>query len=468
MQPFASKARAPASGSCDGLKSGWASAEGASIRSQARTIELRMALVIVLYRRRRPRACREAVRLPPPGDVGCGVLRVRWTKRLLEHHFQDARCIGMAHLRVVEDRHAERVLLLHVVELDVEIAAGDELAREYERPGPVLPRRLHGDIAAVSGERSHDDPRHLVPGLVLRVVERLLFRVDDPVWWCRLVALEGELRPFLVVADVVDIPSAGLRVALAAGFRRFVLVVACGVEILVVKLADRAGANALPVPDVGPLAFVGQILVAVRLALTGMARGHAPARLEGRRVDVPDHRELVFVVLVVVAASVVGVLELLPRAVGLLDPRASLEALGRVLVLHQEIHGVAYMHGAERHLRRAAREIPASDGLDRERLRRLPRVAERRLHRRRCGDLLRDQDVLLSMQWSGSEPDQYPRTHHDPRNETRCQTLHSLPPWSRVVATVFDVRCRAATSVPRARTSNALKSWSSRAEDRSR
>src|SRR5262249_50211429 len=156
-----------------------------------------------------------------------------------------------------------------------------------------------------------------------------------------LVALQRELRSLLVVADVVDIPAAGLRIALAAGFGRLVLVVARGIEILIVELADRAGADALPVPDVGLLPLVGKIFVAKRLAFTGMASGHASAGLEGSRIDVPNHRELVFVVLVVVAALVVGVLELLPRAVGLLDPRAPLEALRRIFVLDQEIHGVA-------------------------------------------------------------------------------------------------------------------------------
>src|SRR5215467_10025971 len=273
MQPFASKTRAPASGSCDELNSGWASAVAGRRRSQATRIVLRTAVAIVLHSRQETRACREAGASPAS--------RQRRMAPLLEREPQHARSVGVAYLRIVENRHAERVLLLWITELDVELAVRDEPAREHERPGPVLPRGLHGDVAAIPGERGHDDAGDLVAGLVLRIVERLLLGVDDPVRRRRLVALQGELRPRLVVADVVDVSTSGLRVTLAAGFRRLVLVVASGVEILVVELPYRAGPDALPVPDVGLLTRVGKIFVAVRLAFADMACGHASPGLEG-------------------------------------------------------------------------------------------------------------------------------------------------------------------------------------------
>src|SRR5207249_3878401 len=149
-------------------------------------------------------------------------------------------------------------------------------------------------------------------------------------------------------------PAAGLRIALAARLRRLVLVVAGGVQVLVVHLPHRAGADALPVPDVGPFAGVREVLVAEGLALARVAGRHAAPSLEGGRADVPDHRGLVFVVEVVVAALVVGVRELLPRAVGLLHPRAPPETLRRVLVLHEEKHRVPSIDRTEGHFGRAA------------------------------------------------------------------------------------------------------------------
>src|SRR5215467_12595420 len=172
MQPFASKTRAPASGSCDELNTGWASAVAGRRRSQATRIVLRTAVVIVLHSRQETRA-REAGASPAS--------RQRRMAPLLERELEHARSVGVAYLRIVEHRHAERVLLLWITELDVELAVRDEPAREHERPGPVLPRGLHGDVAAIPGERGHDDAGDLVAGLVLRIVERLLLGVDDPV-----------------------------------------------------------------------------------------------------------------------------------------------------------------------------------------------------------------------------------------------------------------------------------------------
>src|SRR5262249_61356627 len=112
--------------------------------------------------------------------------------------------------------------------------------------------------------------------------------------------------------------------------RPLVLVVSRAVEVLVVHLADRAGPHALPVPDVGALVGAGEILVAERLALAGVAGRHASTLLKRRRRDVPDHRHLVFVVHVVVAALVLRVLEHLPGAVRLLLPRPAAGGLARV------------------------------------------------------------------------------------------------------------------------------------------
>src|SRR5262245_46490448 len=98
------------------------------------------------------------------------------------------------------------------------------------------------------------------------------------------------------------------------------------------------------------------------------------------------------------------------------------------------------MDRTQRHFRRAAGKILAANGLDRERLRDLPRIADLGLHRRRRGDLLRDQDVLLRLQWSGDEPDRYSCAHHNAHDDTRCPMPHALPPWSAVVAAVLAAR----------------------------
>ena len=88
-------------------------------------------------------------------------------------------------------------------------------------------------------------------------------------------------------------------------------------------------------PDVAALVSIGRVLVAVGFdvaILAGMACGEATLRLEVRDalVDDPDEGELVFVIQVVVTAAVVGVLELSPRPVILLDLWAAQEAIGRI------------------------------------------------------------------------------------------------------------------------------------------
>src|SRR5207249_1016958 len=95
-----------------------------------------------------------------------------------------------------------------------------------------------------SGWQSPRGSLPLVARLILRIVQRRFLGVDDPVGRRGLVARERPLRPLLVVADVVRVPAAGLRIALAARLRRLVLVVAGGVQVLVVELADRARADA--------------------------------------------------------------------------------------------------------------------------------------------------------------------------------------------------------------------------------
>src|SRR6266540_5920681 len=71
----------------------------------------------------------------------------------------------MPHLCVVERRETEGVLGVELVELHIELAAGDELARQQRGPGAVLPRHSRFDVAAIAGELRHHDSRHLVAGL---------------------------------------------------------------------------------------------------------------------------------------------------------------------------------------------------------------------------------------------------------------------------------------------------------------
>jgi hypothetical protein len=123
-------------------------------------------------------------------------------------------------------------------------------------------------------------------------------------------------------------------VALAAGAGGGLFVEAGVVEVLVVDEAERAGAHALHVPDVADFTIL---------------RRHAALLVEAGDgvVDVPDHRPLVLVVDVVVATLVLRILQLLPRAVGLLLERAAAHRLGRVVALHEEIGHVAGVDGLQ-------------------------------------------------------------------------------------------------------------------------
>jgi hypothetical protein len=131
------------------------------------------------------------------------------------------------------------------------------------------------------------------------------------------------VHEFRLAVDQLDvgIAATGLRVALAAGFRRLLLIVTRVIEVLVVDLPDISGADRLHVPYVAKLALARCIFVAKRLSgFARVARRHAAhlAEILDRVADIPDHRELVFIVDVVVATLVVGIAELLPAAVGLL------------------------------------------------------------------------------------------------------------------------------------------------------
>src|SRR5438067_423733 len=80
----------------------------------------------------------------------------------------------MPYLCVVERRETEGVLCVELVELHVELAAGDELARQHGGPDAILPGDCRVDVAAIASELRHYDRRHLVARLELAVVERYL------------------------------------------------------------------------------------------------------------------------------------------------------------------------------------------------------------------------------------------------------------------------------------------------------
>src|SRR6266536_1999753 len=91
-----------------------------------------------------------------------------------ELQLQRPRVERMPYLCVVERREPEGVLCVELVELDIELAARDELARQHCGPDAVLPGNCRVDVAAIAGEPRYHDSRHLVPGLELAVVERHL------------------------------------------------------------------------------------------------------------------------------------------------------------------------------------------------------------------------------------------------------------------------------------------------------
>src|SRR5215831_19249873 len=205
------------------------------------------------------------------------------SQELLQLQLEHAGRIRVAHLRIVEHGHSEGVLLLGIGELDVVFAARGELAPEHAGAHAILVDDLGGDVAAIPRERGHDDAGHLVARLVLGVIEGLLLGVDDPVRRRRPVALQGELGSGLRIVYVVGVASARLRIAFPSRLWRLVLVVAGGVEVLIVDLADAPSAHELHVPDVGTLTRIGQVLVAEGLALARVTSGEAPLLIEGRR-----------------------------------------------------------------------------------------------------------------------------------------------------------------------------------------
>src|SRR6266542_4059905 len=270
-QPLAPKTREPASGSWLALNTGWADAPSNATSENATATAPITARIIGDPFCRGLGDRRENFR-PTVADA---TRITAQSQQLLELQLQYAGRVGVTDLGIIEDGHPKGILLLGIGELDVVFAAGGELPPEHAGANAVLVDDLGRDIAAVSRERSHDDAGHFVAGLVLGVVERLLLAVDDPVGRRRLIALQRELRTVLGIVHVVAVAASGAGIALPAGFGCLVLVIACGVEVLVVDLADAPRAHTLHVPDVGPLAGVGQVLVAVGLALAGMAGGEA-------------------------------------------------------------------------------------------------------------------------------------------------------------------------------------------------
>src|SRR5262249_9522287 len=139
--------------------------------------------------------------------------------------------------------------------------------------------------------------------------------------------------------DVV-IPPARFGIAFASGLGSFVFVIAGVIEVLIVSLANKAGTNRLHVPDVSQLAFVRQVLIAKRFPrLAGVAGHHAAllAEVLDRVADVPDQRNLVFIVDVVISTFVVGVSQFLPAAVGLLLIRKAAYRLCRIAVVYEHV-----------------------------------------------------------------------------------------------------------------------------------
>src|SRR5512144_3028527 len=84
----------------------------------------------------------------------------------------------MAYLRIVERRESEVVRLARL-ELNVELAAGLELARDFIGPLAVFPLVGDGHVAPVALKLVDDVGSHLVAGLELAVIERNLVAVLD-------------------------------------------------------------------------------------------------------------------------------------------------------------------------------------------------------------------------------------------------------------------------------------------------
>src|SRR6185369_16952237 len=102
----------------------------------------------------------------------------------------------MADLRVVERGEAEQIAALQVVELNVELAAGDELAAHDRRVHPVAPTVVDTNVGTVALEREDQIRRNFVARLEAAVVERhLVARLD-------VVGAAGVGRPAVVIHEL--------------------------------------------------------------------------------------------------------------------------------------------------------------------------------------------------------------------------------------------------------------------------
>ncbi len=125
------------------------------------------------------------------------------------------------------------------------------------------------------------------------------------------------------------------------------------VQVLVVDLVQVA--HRLPMPDIAHLPGPRRVLVPIGLdirILARMAGGEAPGRIEvgdtvGNR---PDKGQLVLVIDIVIAAFILRVHQLLPRAICLEFPGHAGETLRRVGPGNQEIDLVAGIDRLDRHL----------------------------------------------------------------------------------------------------------------------
>src|SRR5262245_51936 len=247
---------------------------------------------------------------------------------------------------MVERGEAKLVTTVQIVELDVVLAAGHKLARQHDAPFAVVPGDVGRNVAADPGRWWDQDRSHFVARLEFAVVEGdlvLLFQVIGATLVRRRAAPVHELGLAVDQLDVV-VAAAGFRIALAPSLGSFVFVVAGVVEVLIIGLTNIAGADRLHMPDVAELALVRQVLIAKRFTrLAGMAGGHAAllAEVLDRVADVPDQRNLVFIVDVVISTFVLRVAQFLPAAVGLLLIRKAADRLCRIVVLHEHVEHVA-------------------------------------------------------------------------------------------------------------------------------
>src|SRR5262245_31775345 len=261
---------------------------------------------------------------------------------LCELELQRADVKRVTHLGIVKGGEAELVGAVQIVELDVILAAGHKLARQYDAPLAVAPRDVGRDVAAVAGKWCDQDRSHFVAGLEFAVIEggRVgVLQVIGAALVRRRAALVHELRLAVNQLDVI-VAAAGLRVALASGLGSLVLVVAGVIEILIIGLAVRTGADRFHVPDVAELALARRVLIAKRFTrLAGMAGGHAThlAEVLDRVPDVPNERNLIFIIDVVVSALVLRIAQFLPAPVGLLLIRKAAYRLGWIVVLHEHV-----------------------------------------------------------------------------------------------------------------------------------